>query len=142
MKKFYSMFAFAVAIVLGAFALASCDDDIEDPANTRHRFTVEVKMYTSMSEHKEEVAMLEKKLAASIIDYFEDDLRSSMTEGTASIIWMNAMNRHRQDFQSIANAAWNDYKDKEFTLTLIMKEDGNKNFKEEVFKPNNHYLDF
>lgn len=141
MKKFFAMFAFAATIVLGAFTLASCDNEIENPAFVRHRFALEAKLTPSKTEYQAEVADLEKEVNAVLDKFNAQEFRTPMTEGEASTVWMTVNNQLGDAFQLIANKAWTKLRDKDFVLTIIMREDGEHVFHEQPYKPNNWIYD-
>lgn len=131
MKKFLSMFAFAAAIVLGAFALASCGDDDEDGPNATHNFTLDGVFESNLASVRESEAF--KKANADIaselrIQFKDKDLVSSMTDTQATLLWSQFRDKQetRQIVQDLLDKKAAEFKDRTLTLTLIYKRDGKK----------------
>lgn len=128
MKKFLSMFAFAAAIVFGAFTLASCGDDEDDP-NATHVFTLDAKMESNLASVRESEDFKADNAALSdeIRTQFRDrGLEKTMTDTQAVIQWSlirddSETKRKVQDFLDGIAAG---YKDRTLTLTIIYKRDG------------------
>lgn len=92
MKKFFSMFAFAAAIVLGIFTLASCGDD-DNTTEQRYSFTFEGEINSTKPETLNAPDWAEAK--ADFSARFKESSRKFNVVGTnldGDIAWMNYIN--------------------------------------------------
>lgn len=136
MKKFLTMFAFAAAIVFGAFTLASCGDD-EDGPNATHKFTLDATMSSNLASVRESEDFKADNAALSdeIRKQFRDKgLEATMTDSQAGLLWSQIRgdaqtNERVQKFLDMIAAG---YKDRTLTLTLIYKRDGD-NWRSDVW---------
>lgn len=67
MKKFISMFAFAAAIVLGAFALASCGNDDDEEENVKHTFAYSAMLNSDNPATTSNPAFIQKQQTLRIL---------------------------------------------------------------------------
>ena len=89
MKKFLSMFAFAAAIVLGAFTLASCGNDDDEPSDPKHNYSLKVEMKTSLTDKKQTA----EEYSQAVKEEMEKFMTSrEMTEREAGVWWMAYIN--------------------------------------------------
>lgn len=91
------MFAFAAAIVFGAFTLASCgnDDDDNNSSNKKHIYTPAIEIITSKEEYKASAVKLSKELTQDLKDslqFYEMEL----TEAEATRYWNKQMNENTE----------------------------------------------
>lgn len=120
------MFAFAAAIVLGAFTLASCENDSDD-INANHTFTLSCKFESNLESVRNNPDF--QKECASTIKSLESDFRNmgmSMTDNQAALVWSQFRDDREvsETAQGKVDYLAQKYKDRTLSLTIIFKRDG------------------
>ncbi len=128
MKKFLTMFAFAAAIVFGAFTLASCGDD-EDGPNATHRFTLGGEFKSNLASVRENPEF-KKDCDAALNELIPSikNLGKDLTDTQAAMVWAGVRDdlETRELIQKTLDRVATKYKDRTLTLTIIVMRDGAK----------------
>lgn len=128
MKKFLTMFAFAAAIVLGAFTLASCGGD-DDDFNTTHSFTLTGKFESNLASVRNNPDF--QKECADEINALEEankELSMRMTDTQAALLWSGLRDDNKVStlIQTVVDQMGTKYKDRTLSFTLIYKRNGSE----------------
>lgn len=130
MKKFFSMFAFVAALVLGVITLASCgsDDDDYSPLAT-HNFSFDTKLESDIASVRESEGFKEDNIALSNeirTQFKERGLLTNLTDSQAGAFWIKFKNDElaKKQIQDIVDKLAAYYKDNTIKLTLIYLRDG------------------
>lgn len=137
MKKFLSMFAFAAAIVLGAFALASCgDDDDIIPVETKHHFTLNMELSSTNPEVLKDADFQKTVEDLKIISKsWSDKLNIYCTDLQAGATWLQVQNSSEwSDVKKSVKKAAQYYDDPSMTIKFQMIKEGKDVFREETYK--------
>lgn len=121
------MFAFAAAIVLGAFTLASCGDDEEVGPNATHKFTLSGEFESNLASVRENPVFQEDCIAA--INELIPEIKNvgkSMTDTEAVIVWSQLRDDRetKQLVQDKLDRVATKYKDRTLSLTIFFNRDG------------------
>lgn len=123
MKKILTMFAFAAAIVLGAFTFASCDDDKNDPPVVIHEYGYSVSIKTK-NELTLENPMF-KELQKSTKEELEKDLNSfTGTDEMASALWDKTLELYNDKVFNTLQDFWAQFHDEGIFCEMIILRDG------------------
>ena len=137
MKKFLTMFAFAAAIVFGAFTLASCGSDEEvkqyDPTTEptteeTYLFTPEIKFNTENEATKE----ADEYQALLLLEIFVKYAGGTMTEADGLKTWDKMLSVFHEKIETPMAQAVKNTNDYTISCTLSLLKDG-KVFKTEKF---------
>lgn len=137
MKKIISMFAFAAAIVMGAFTLVSCGDDEDDFTHTgKHHFTFEADLTSSKAEVLADADFQDAaKYVKEALKRRSEQKDLYCTELQATIIFNNFINSDEwTDLVEKVTEAAKACDDPSMTLKLKMIKDGKTVHKEKEWK--------
>lgn len=94
MKKFLSIFAFAAAIVLGVFTLASCGNNDEDEENVKHTFTYSAMLNSDNAATTTKPAFREKQQSLRLLSEIGKQTFTA-TDKEATATWEAIKNQYR-----------------------------------------------
>lgn len=132
------MFAFAAAIVLGAFTLASCGDDDDDNGGSGDAistFTISFKTKSEKPGSEQVVAAMDAVWDAKIKE-MGDRVTIKGTNLQADALWMNTESWAGPLVQTTIDEAAKDFEDKTLSVTMMLIKDGKTVYKEKVYTPN------
>ena len=146
MKKFLSMFAFAAAIVLGAFTFVSCGDDDDDifPVQEKYQFSLTAELSSTKPEIVNNPDFQDAVQSVKKIDsvFSSDEMYGTTLQ--ADVFWNNFLVDER--WRSLANTVIKAAKlnnDPSMSLKAILWKEGKNGkevFREKEYKP--YYIDF
>ncbi len=128
------MFAFMAVLVLGAFTLASCGSDDDEPSAPTYHFKPQITFSTDNAATKQTIEWRLLTTYESIFASVEGD----MTEAEGQAIWNQMLSIFNRDVAPIMQSAVKETGDYTISCTLTLLKDG-KDFKHEKFiatKPN------
>lgn len=137
MKKFFTMFAFAAAIVLGAFTLASCgDDDVKTPEAEKFSFTFEGEINSTNPQTLSDPDWEEAR--AEFSRRFKNSSQDYNVVGTnlqADMAWANYLN---SPVYAQLTTELNEYakkvNDLTITLTIKLMKNGKEVHQQKIYK--------
>lgn len=123
MKKFLSIFAFAAAIVLGAFTLASCGNDDDDEDDVKHTFTYSAMLNSDNALTTAKPAFREKQQSLRILSEIGKQTFTA-TDKEAIATWEAIKNQYRDEMLGEVKLLCEEFDDYQIYIEIGISRDG------------------
>lgn len=122
MKKFLTMFAFAAAIVFGAFALASCSSD-DDELNVKHKFTYLAMLNSDNADTRDNTAFKQKQQTLKILSEIGEQTFTA-TDKEAKVTWEEFKVKYEDKLLDEVKVLCEEFDDDQIYFKITISRDG------------------